>query len=202
MDEALRCHPRRGRTRPRAAAGDCRHRRNATAEAIRLTRCAERAGADACLLVTPTVLQQAHPGRPVPPFQAIAEAVPIPQIPIMCPDAPPATCCPRPSSGWRRFQTSSASKGSHRQSGPDARDSAALRRRLDLYSGDDAQRRSTACARRQGRYLGDRQRGAAPRCTRCGRWRAPAQTSKARAINDRLMGCPGMRCSSNPIRFR
>ncbi|MEK7797081.1 MAG: 4-hydroxy-tetrahydrodipicolinate synthase, partial [Pseudomonadota bacterium] len=52
---------------------------NATAEAIELTRCAERAGADACLLVTPYYNKPTQEGL-YRHFKAIAEAVPIPQI--------------------------------------------------------------------------------------------------------------------------
>ena len=52
---------------------------NSTTEAIRLTRCAQTAGADACLLVTPYYNKPTQEGL----FQhhkAVAEAVPIPQI--------------------------------------------------------------------------------------------------------------------------
>lgn len=52
---------------------------NSTSEAIRLTECAAKAGADACLLVTP------YYNKPTPEglyqhHKAVAEAVPIPQI--------------------------------------------------------------------------------------------------------------------------
>jgi 4-hydroxy-tetrahydrodipicolinate synthase len=52
---------------------------NSTAEAVRLTRCAREAGADACLLVTPYYNKPTQEGL----FQhhkAVAEAVDIPQI--------------------------------------------------------------------------------------------------------------------------
>lgn len=52
---------------------------NATAEAIRLTRCAERAGADAALLVTPYYNKPTQAGL-IAHHRAVAEAVPIPQI--------------------------------------------------------------------------------------------------------------------------
>ena len=52
---------------------------NATTEAIRLTRCAEQAGADACLLVTPYYNKPTQEGLYLH-FRAVAEAVPIPQI--------------------------------------------------------------------------------------------------------------------------
>ncbi len=52
---------------------------NATSEAIRLTRCAMEAGANACLLVTPYYNKPTQEGL-YQHFKAIAEAVPIPQI--------------------------------------------------------------------------------------------------------------------------
>jgi 4-hydroxy-tetrahydrodipicolinate synthase len=52
---------------------------NATAEAIRLTRCAERAGADAALLVTPYYNKPTQAGL-IAHHRAVAEAVGIPQI--------------------------------------------------------------------------------------------------------------------------
>ena len=52
---------------------------NATTEAIRLTRCAEQAGADACLLVTPYYNKPTQEGLYLH-FRAVAEAVAIPQI--------------------------------------------------------------------------------------------------------------------------
>ena len=52
---------------------------NATAEAIRLTRCAMRAGADACLLVVPYYNRPTQEGL-YQHYKAIAETVPIPQI--------------------------------------------------------------------------------------------------------------------------
>jgi 4-hydroxy-tetrahydrodipicolinate synthase len=52
---------------------------NATAEAIRLTRCAQEVGADAALLVTPYYNKPTQAGL-VAHHQAVAEAVAIPQI--------------------------------------------------------------------------------------------------------------------------
>jgi len=52
---------------------------NSTHEAIRLTRCAERAGADACLLVTPYYNKPTQEGLYLH-HKAIADAVAIPQI--------------------------------------------------------------------------------------------------------------------------
>ena len=52
---------------------------NATAEAIRLTRCARDAGADAALLVTPYYNKPTQAGL-IAHYSAVAEAVDIPQI--------------------------------------------------------------------------------------------------------------------------
>jgi 4-hydroxy-tetrahydrodipicolinate synthase len=52
---------------------------NSTTEAIRLTRCAERAGADAALLVTPYYNKPTQDGL-VAHYSAIADAVGLPQI--------------------------------------------------------------------------------------------------------------------------
>ena len=52
---------------------------NATTEAIRLTRCAQCAGADACLLVTPYYNKPTQEGLYLH-HRAVAEAVDIPQI--------------------------------------------------------------------------------------------------------------------------
>lgn len=52
---------------------------NATSEAIRLTRCAQSAGADACLLVTPYYNKPTQEGLFLH-HKAVAEAVAIPQI--------------------------------------------------------------------------------------------------------------------------
>lgn len=52
---------------------------NSTTEAIQLTRCAQQAGADACLLVTPYYNKPTQEGL-YQHHRAVAEAVPIPQI--------------------------------------------------------------------------------------------------------------------------
>ncbi len=62
---------------------------NSTTEAIELTRCAEKADADACLLVTPYYNKPTQEGL-YRHHRAIAEAVPIPQILY---NVPGRTCC-------------------------------------------------------------------------------------------------------------
>jgi 4-hydroxy-tetrahydrodipicolinate synthase len=52
---------------------------NATAEAIRLTRCAQQVGADAALLVTPYYNKPTQAGL-IAHYRAVAEAVDLPQI--------------------------------------------------------------------------------------------------------------------------
>ncbi|MCB1858647.1 MAG: 4-hydroxy-tetrahydrodipicolinate synthase [Gammaproteobacteria bacterium] len=52
---------------------------NSTTEAVRLTRCADEAGADACLLVTPYYNKPTQEGL-YHHFKAVAEAVDIPQL--------------------------------------------------------------------------------------------------------------------------
>jgi 4-hydroxy-tetrahydrodipicolinate synthase len=52
---------------------------NSTTEAVRLTRCAMKAGADACLLVTPYYNKPTQEGL-FQHYKVVAEAVPIPQI--------------------------------------------------------------------------------------------------------------------------
>jgi len=62
---------------------------NSTREAIQLTRCAAKAGADACLLVTPYYNKPTQEGL-FRHYSAIAEAVDIPQILY---NIPGRTCC-------------------------------------------------------------------------------------------------------------
>ena len=118
----------------------------------------------------------------------------------MCPDVPPATCCPRPSSGWRRFRNI---VGIKEATGNLDRTREILRRcgaRLDLYSGDDATAFDSMLLGAKGDISVTA--NVAPRLMHeMWRWRARGRESKARALNDRLMGLhKDLFIESNPIR--
>jgi 4-hydroxy-tetrahydrodipicolinate synthase len=110
---------------------------NSTREAIELTRCAQDAGADACLLVTPYYNKPTQEGLYLH-FRAVAEAVAIPQILYNVPgrtavDMLPATVA--------RLAEISNIVGIKEATGDLARGKEILDRcgdKLDLYSGDDA----------------------------------------------------------------
>jgi 4-hydroxy-tetrahydrodipicolinate synthase len=113
---------------------------NSTTEAITLTRCALKAGADACLLVTPYYNKPTQEGLYLH-HKAIAEAVPIPQILY---NVPGRTACDMLPATVERLAKVSNIVGLKEATGDLARAREILDRcgkRLDLYSGDDA----TAC---------------------------------------------------------
>ncbi|QKT04582.1 4-hydroxy-tetrahydrodipicolinate synthase [Ectothiorhodospiraceae bacterium 2226] len=110
---------------------------NATAEAIRLTRCAMDAGADACLLVTPYYNKPTQEGL-YQHFHAIAEAVPVPQILY---NVPGRTACDMLPETVARLAPVSNIVGIKEATGDLERGRRILElcgERLDLYSGDDA----------------------------------------------------------------
>jgi 4-hydroxy-tetrahydrodipicolinate synthase len=110
---------------------------NSTREAIDLTRCAQQAGADACLLVTPYYNKPTQEGLYLH-FKAVAEAVDIPQILYNVPgrtavDMLPETVArlaPIPNIIGIKEATGDIERGKAilQQCGPD----------FELYSGDDA----------------------------------------------------------------
>ncbi len=110
---------------------------NSTREAIDLTRCAQQAGADACLLVTPYYNKPTQEGLYLH-FKAVAEAVDIPQILYNVPgrtavDMMPETVArlaPIPNIIGIKEATGDIERGKAilQQCGPD----------FELYSGDDA----------------------------------------------------------------
>lgn len=110
---------------------------NATREAIHLTQCAQQAGADACLLVTPYYNKPTQEGL-FQHYRAVAEAVDIPQILYNVPgrtavDLAPATV--------ERLADIKTIVGLKEALGQRERTQELVRRvggRLDLYSGDDA----------------------------------------------------------------
>lgn len=110
---------------------------NATSEAIRLTRCAMEAGADACLLVTPYYNKPTQEGLYLH-HKAVAEAVPIPQILY---NVPGRTACDMLPETVERLSHISNIVGIKEATGDLDRARAILDccgERLDLYSGDDA----------------------------------------------------------------
>lgn len=109
---------------------------NSTSEAIELTRAAEAAGADACLLVTPYYNKPTQEGL-YRHFKAVAEAVPVPQILY---NVPGRTCCDMLPETVERLAPISNIVGIKEATGDLERAREILRRcgeRLDLYSGDD-----------------------------------------------------------------
>lgn len=113
---------------------------NSTTEAISLTRCALKAGADACLLVTPYYNKPTQEGLYLH-HKAIAEAVPIPQILYNVPGRTAVDMLP---DTVERLSKVSNIVGLKEATGSLERAREILERcgeRLDLFSGDDA----TAC---------------------------------------------------------
>lgn len=110
---------------------------NATAEAIRLTRCAMNAGADACLLVTPYYNKPTQEGL-YQHFKAIADAVPIPQIVYNVPGRTAVDMLPETV---ERLASVSNIVGIKEALGTVERITELVRRcgdRLGVFSGDDA----------------------------------------------------------------
>lgn len=110
---------------------------NSTTEAVSLTRCALKAGADACLLVTPYYNKPTQEGLYLH-HKAVAEAVPIPQILY---NVPGRTACDMRPETVERLADISNIVGIKEATGNLDRARDILARcgdRLDLYSGDDA----------------------------------------------------------------
>lgn len=110
---------------------------NSTSEAIELTRCAQEAGADACLLVTPYYNKPPQEGL-YRHFRAIAEAVDIPQILYNVPGRTAVDMLPETV---ERLSHVDNIVGIKEATGNLDRARDILERcgdRLELYSGDDA----------------------------------------------------------------
>lgn len=110
---------------------------NATEEAIRLTRDAQRAGADACLLVTPYYNKPPQEGL-YQHFRAVADAVDIPQILY---NVPGRTACDLLPETVERLSRISNIAGIKEATGNLARATEIMQRcgaDFPVFSGDDA----------------------------------------------------------------
>jgi len=171
---------------------------NSTAEAIELTRCAARAGADACLLVTPYYNKPTQEGL-YRHFRAVAEAVPVPQILY---NVPGRTACDLLPETVERLAPIANIVGLKEATGNLDRARDILRRcgdKLDLYSGDDATALECILLGAKGDISVTA--NVAPRAMHdmC-RLAREGGESEARAINDRLMGLhKDLFVESNPI---
>ena len=159
---------------------------NSTTEAIELTRCAEHARADACLLVTPYYNKPTQEGLYLH-HRAIAEAVPIPQILY---NVPGRTACDMLPETVERLADIPNIVGIKEATGNLDRARDILRRcgkKLDLYSGDDATALDCMLLGAKGDISVTA--NVAPRLMHemCKLARA-GKEKEARAINDRLMG--------------
>jgi 4-hydroxy-tetrahydrodipicolinate synthase len=110
---------------------------NATTEAIRLTRCAELAGADACLLVTPYYNKPTQEGLYLH-FRAVAEAVPIPQILYNVPGRTACDMLPETVQRCAQIDNIIGIKEATGDLKRVARLRELCREGFELYSGDDA----------------------------------------------------------------
>ncbi len=171
---------------------------NATTEAIELTRCAEQAGADACLLVTPYYNKPTQEGL-YRHHKAVAEAVPVPQILY---NVPGRTACDMLPETVERLAAIPNIVGIKEATGKMDRAREILQRcgdRLDLYSGDDATALELILL--GGKGVISVTANVAPKQMHemCAFARA-GDENKAREINERLMGLhKGLFCESNPI---
>ena len=110
---------------------------NSTREAIDLTKCAMKAGADACLLVTPYYNKPTQEGL-YQHFKAVAEAVPIPQILY---NVPGRTAVDMTNDTVERLANISNIVGIKDATGDMERGADLIKRcgdRIDVYSGDDS----------------------------------------------------------------
>ena len=171
---------------------------NSTKEAIELTRCAEHAGADACLLVTPYYNKPTQEGLYLH-HKAIADAVPIPQILY---NVPGRTACDMLPETVERLAAIPNIVGIKDATGNLDRGREILKRcgeKLDLYSGDDATAMDLILLGAKGDISVTA--NVAPRLMHdmCAAARA-GDADKARALNDRLMPLhKSLFVESNPI---
>jgi len=171
---------------------------NSTTEAIELTRCAQKAGADACLLVTPYYNKPTQEGL-YRHHKAIAEAVPIPQVLY---NVPGRTACDMLPETVERLAAIPNIVGIKEATGNIDRVRDILRRcgdNFDVYSGDDATAFDSILAGARGDISVTA--NVAPKLMHemCALARA-GKEKEARAVNDRLMGLhKNLFLEANPI---
>jgi 4-hydroxy-tetrahydrodipicolinate synthase len=170
---------------------------NSTAEAIELTRCAEEAGADACLLVTPYYNKPTQEGL-YRHYRAIAEAVPIPQILY---NVPGRTACDMLPETVERLAAIPNIVGIKESTTVERVREVVARcgERLDVYSGEDAI--GLECIVAGARGIISVTANVVPRPMHDMCWAARSgDVERARAINERLMGLhKALFVESNPI---
>lgn len=171
---------------------------NATSEAIALTQCAEKVGADACLLVTPYYNKPTQEGLYLH-FKAIAEAVPIPQIPY---NVPGRTACDMGNETVARLAKIPNIIGIKDATGDISRLPDMIRRcgeEFEIYSGDDASTLDLILAGGQGAISVTANVAPAAMQEMCHAALNGAE-QQAREINERLMPLhKGLFVESNPI---
>lgn len=171
---------------------------NSTTEAIELTRCAEQAGADACLLVTPYYNKPTQEGL-YRHFKAVAEAVPIPQILYNVPGRTAVDMLPETVA---RLADIPNIVGIKEATGKVERTRELVRccgDKLDVYSGDDATALESILAGGKGDVSVTA--NVAPRLMHemCAAALAGDERT-ARAVNERLVDLhKGLFVESNPI---
>ncbi len=171
---------------------------NATTEAIELTRCAQKAGADACLLVTPYYNKPTQEGLYLH-HKAVAEAVPIPQILY---NVPGRTACDMLPETVERLAAIPNIVGIKEATGNPERVRDVRRRcgdNFDVYSGDDATALDAILLGAKGDISVTA--NVAPKLMHemCALARA-GKEKEARAVNDRLMGLhKNLFLEANPI---
>ena len=171
---------------------------NSTSEAIELTQCAMKAGADAVLLVTPYYVKPTQEGL-YRHFRAIAEAVAIPQILY---NVPGRTGVDMKNETVERLAPISNIVGIKDATGDLVRGKELIERcgdKMDIYSGDDATAMELILMGAKGDISVTA--NVAPRAMHemCAAARA-GDRAKASAINDKLMPLhKNLFVESNPI---
>ena len=171
---------------------------NSTAEAIELTQCAMKAGADACLLVTPYYVKPTQEGL-YRHFRAVAEAVAIPQILY---NVPGRTGVDMKNETVARLAPISNIVGIKDATGDLVRGKELIERcgdKMDIYSGDDATAMELILMGAKGDISVTA--NVAPRAMHemCAAARA-GDRAKAAAINEKLMPLhKNLFVESNPI---